>query len=313
MLSDPARPLFGGPDGTPSGREDQDGTELSNPAVTSLVAYIEDCGTNLVTCPRQSTVSFFSSEDSAFHMVRIVCGTWACDYCGPVKRAKLSVRIKLAKPNRFVTLTAAADQTKTPREVYDQTRRQISELAKTYRRDGKEFEFCRVLEVHESGYPHYHLIVRSPWLDQKELSHRWCHFTESYIVDVRKLSNDKKGINYVMKYLGKQEHVPFTNRRVSYTRNFFVKEPPQPKSERVVSDVERWSGSIEDVTQYEFPEHAWEKVNQWHWIGRFNGPGVVRPPSLLLAQSIESLQSQASCPSFLDPMDFGSASHDDAF
>jgi len=120
--------------------------------------------------------------------------------------------------------------------------------------------------VHQSGYPHYHLIVRSAWLDQKILSYRWASLTDSYIVDVRKLSNNDKGINYVMKYLGKQEANAFTNRRISYTRNFFVPEPPTPPSTRQIAEVERWSGSLEDVTHWEFPTASWEKINRWHWI-----------------------------------------------
>ena len=279
MLSEPARLPFGIAKGTPDAIREQDGhTEASQSlndldaaaadAVTSLVAYKESCGTKARNCPRESTLSFWSLDDGLFHLIRVVCKTWACPYCGPIKRASLAVRVKLAKPNRFVTLTAAPDQTETPREVFDRTRRQISELAKVYRREGKEFEFLRVLEVHQSGFPHYHLIVRSPWLDQKELSHRWCSLTQSYIVDVRKLSNDDKGVNYVMKYLGKQESNAFTNRRVSWTRNFFVKEPPEPKSDRQIAEVERWSGSLEDVTHWEVPDSTWERVNHWHWIKR---------------------------------------------
>ena len=282
MLSDTARSLFGGPDGTPSGRQTQEGSgspiaaeSVGQPAcgsaATSLVEYIEDCGRNAVTCPRQSTVSYWNLDDGLFHLVRIICKTWACPYCGPIKRATLAARIKTAKPNRFVTLTAEANQDRTPREVFDQTRRQISELAKTYRREGKEFEYIRVLETHESGYPHYHLIVRSPWLDQKELSHRWCQFTQSYVVDVRKLSNDKKGVNYVMKYLGKQASTQFTTRRVSFTQNFFAKEEKTPKPKQQIAEVERWNGSLEDVTHWEFPTACWEKINRWHWIRR-SGP-----------------------------------------
>jgi len=263
-----ARSLFGSADGTPSAAERQAVTVSPGPAATSLVAYKEDCGSNLPTCPRQTSVTFTDGDDGTLHIVRIVCKTWPCPYCGPIKRANLAAKVRLAKPNRFVTLTAQPGLSETPRNVFDRTRRQISELAKLYRREGKEFEYIRVLEQHENGYPHYHLIVRSPWLDQKELSHRWCQFTQSYIVDVRKLSNNDKGINYVMKYLGKQTTNSFTDRRVSFTRNFFAPTPPEPKSERCVVNAQRWAGSLEDVTYWEFPGCSWEKINQWHWTAR---------------------------------------------
>lgn len=279
MRTATARLPFGSADCTQAALREQDGQNGAPQGLngleidaasgaTSLVAYKEDCGTDPRTCPRQHTVDFWCQDDGRHHLFRIVCKTWACPYCGPIKRAELAARIKAAKPNRFVTLTAAPNQDETPRKVFDRTRRQISELAKVYRREGREFEFCRVLETHQSGYPHYHLIVRSPWLDQRELSYRWCCLTESYIVDVRKLSNDNKGVNYVMKYLGKQESTAFTQRRVSYTRNFFPKRPPDPPSIYNPIDIVRHSGSLEDVVYWEYRSCDWEHVNKWHWIAR---------------------------------------------
>jgi hypothetical protein len=310
MSPESARPLCGPWDGTPSAGREQgqahleqetptEATDSPPDAATRLVAYKADCGTAEITCPRQSTVSFVDQATGLSHLVRIVCKSWSCAYCGIVKRAQLAADVKIAAPNRFVTLTTTGHDVRTPRETFDATRRQISELAKLYRREGRSFEYLRVIETHESGYPHFHLLVRSPWLDKQELSHRWCHFTQAFIVDIRKVSNDDRGIQYVMKYLGKQNSVPFTKRRLSWTRNFFPKKPPDPESPYIAEDVQRWSGTMDQIENNQFSDYEWTKPNRWHWIGHHIGQGIVRPPSQHPDPSWTSLS--------VDPFDLQSA------
>ena len=301
MCSPTARSLFGGPDGNPSGRREQEQAPsngiIANAAdrlgidrltddeidakdpLSLLDENIESCGTKTVDCPRQGCVTYFNVDDQTWHMVRTTCGTWSCQYCGRVKRARMLEKVQAARPNRFVTLTTIGDAKKTPREVYDWSRRQISELSKSYRRDGIEFEYLRVLEVTKKGFPQYHLLVRSPYLDKRELSHRWCHFTEAFIVDIRALSPDEKGARYVMKYLGKQDSVPFTNRRVSWTRNFFPKEETEPKPKQCLAEVKRWGGSPEHVLYWEYSAADVEKLNQWHWIIKGKSWQKQQPPT----------------------------------
>lgn len=253
-------------------------TETDQLSARSLLdPYKESCGDEKnaenaphqptdITCPRQTTTSFWDTNTGLHHLIRVVCKTWACPYCGPIKRATLAADVKRAKPNRFITLTTAGHSAASPREVFDATRRQLSELAKVLRRDHGEFEYLRCLEQHKSGYPHYHLIVRSPYLAKHELSRHWQHFTGAYIVDVRKVSDDDRSVKYIMKYLGKQDAVTFTTRRLSWTKNFFPPREKQPPSEIHAIDVLHWRASLEDVVYWEMPNTTWIKVNRWHWI-----------------------------------------------
>lgn len=279
MSPDPARSLFGCPDGTPSGREEQERLDrtIQCPSkapdatvipLTSLDEYIEDCGNRKITCPNQSVTSFWDANSETFHLFRGTCKTWTCPYCGHVKRARLQADISAAKPNRFITLTTCGQPGETPRQIFDWTRRQLSELSKQYRREGREFEYLRALEATQLGFPHYHLLVRSQYLDQKELSHRWAHLTRAFIVDIRSLTRDENASRYVMKYLTKAGSVPFTKRRLSWTKKFFPPAQPQPPTTYCPVDVNHYRGSLEDVTFWEFPNRSWEKLNQWHWIKR---------------------------------------------
>ena len=281
MQPETARSLFGYADGKPSACPEQERATNEQDALTrvgdasadcssSLDEYIEDCGTEKTLCPSQHTVTFHDVNTGLFHLFRVACKRWTCDYCGSCKRAKLQAEIKAARPNRFLTLTTCGGANETPRQIFDWTRRQLSELTKQYRREGRPIEYLRVLEATKLGFPHYHLLVRSEYLEQKELSHRWAHLTRAFIVDIRSLTRDENAARYVMKYLTKQGSVPFTNRRLSWTRNFFPKTPPKPKSELCPIGVQRHKMTLEQLQYYEFPNAIFEKVNAWHWIQRPN-------------------------------------------
>ena len=291
MQPETARSLFGYADGKPSACPEQERATNEQDALTrvgdasadcssSLDEYIEDCGTEKTLCPSQHTVTFHDVNTGLFHLFRVACKRWTCDYCGSCKRAKLQAEIKAARPNRFLTLTTCGGANETPRQIFDWTRRQLSELTKQYRREGRPIEYLRVLEATKLGFPHYHLLVRSEYLEQKELSHRWAHLTRAFIVDIRSLTRDENAARYVMKYLTKQGSVPFTNRRLSWTRNFFPKTPPKPKSELCPIGVQRHKMTLEQLEYYEFPNATFEKVNKWHWIQRPNvSPDVGRDDS----------------------------------
>jgi hypothetical protein len=185
--------------------------------------------------------------------------------CGPRKTWRLCQDIEAAKPNRFITLTTAGHEKRTPREVWNQARRQVSELAKWVRRTKGEMEYCRVLEQHKSGYPHFHLLVRSPYIAQSELSRHWCKLTDAFIVDISKVDPSRSVASYVAKYLTKQMSVGFTERRVSQSKHFFVKKPTKPESELQMEGIERHEGNAESFLATHWSSLKVEQLGQSHW------------------------------------------------
>jgi hypothetical protein len=174
-------------------------------------------------CPRGMTLIAFSTTLDSQVLIGTRCGTFACPCCGPRKQAKMAILTELACPNRLITLTIRPSCYKDPRDAYDQTRRQLSQLSKGLRLVLKEFEYLRVLEATKAGWPHYHLVARCPFIKQTVLSKMWQKLTNAPIVDVRRIDQAQGVFNYVMKYLAKQVEVPWTKRRISWTRNFFQK------------------------------------------------------------------------------------------
>ncbi len=129
---------------------------------------------------------------------------------------------------KLITLTVNPKSYETPREAYDDTRRKLSQLACSIRRKFSRFEYLKVLEVTKAGWPHYHLVASCGYIPQPWLSHRWDELTGARIVDIRKIHKGDDVYFYILKYLSKCKHIPWTNRRVSWSRGFFPKKT-QPK------------------------------------------------------------------------------------
>lgn len=172
-------------------------------------------------CPWATTLDAFSDTLGCRIVLQVKCKRWGCRHCGERKMSHYAHKVSAAEPNRLITLTVWTEAYETPRHGYDETRRGVSRMVQKLRRRFKEFEYFRVLEATKKGWPHYHLVVRSPYIPQPLLVELWSHEAKSKIVDVRKVNRPSEVYNYVMKYLGKQKHVPWTNRRVCWSRNFF--------------------------------------------------------------------------------------------
>jgi len=251
------------------------------PGSSSLDKILEDCGSPPETawekederafwCPRGRTLTAWDQIDQNLHVFRSSCNTWKCLVCAGRKAARLAYRVEAAFPDKFITLTCRVTRRQTPRQAYDRSRRQVSELAKRIRRNGSEFEYLRLLEETKRGWPHYHLIARSPYIPQAHLSEMWRLLTGHLIVDIRALDDTKEAVWYVTKYVTKQKEVSYTSRRVSWSRRFFTDERdttvPQP-------DYCGWR--MEDDDPYDLMKRCgdpdrWEMLSRTHW--RYNAP-----------------------------------------
>lgn len=198
-------------------------------------------------CPKADTLSAYSMTLERRVFLQLRCKQWDCPHCGPRRIAHLTAKCVEAKPNKFVTLTVNNSLYESPREAYDKTRKHVTTLTRTIRQELGSWEYMRVLEVTRKGFPHYHLIARGPFVDQMWLSARWQLLTGAKIVDIRRIKKQVDAARYIMKYLYKQKYIPWTNRRVSWTRGFFP-DPKEPAPEKLnLIDVHRegmWPASF---------------------------------------------------------------------
>lgn len=174
------------------------------------------------TCPSAKTLTGFSRTLNRWCVIQIRCKRWGCRHCGERKIVHFGWKCQNAEPNRLVTLTISTREWENPRAAFHGTKSKVTQLAVKLRRRYEEFEYFKVLEVTKKGWPHYHLIVRSPYIPQREISDEWNRLTGAHIVDVRKIHKPSDVYFYIVKYLAKQKYIPWTDRRVSWSKRFFL-------------------------------------------------------------------------------------------
>jgi hypothetical protein len=227
--------------------------------VRFLVGRDSTINTKNNSCPYARTLTGFSLSLNARVVVALTCKRWGCRVCGEKKMAHYGWKVAKAAPNKLITLTTNPNVWENPRAAYDGTRRKVTEFATKVRRFAKPFEYFKVLEVTKNGWPHYHLIARSPYLPQRKLSAIWNHLTNAPIVDVRAIKKSGEVYQYVVKYLGKQKYIPWTERRCSWSRGFFEKDDFKPPASLEIELVETYE---EHPADFMFYYHKGQKVEE---------------------------------------------------
>jgi len=202
----------------------------------------------------------------AYVVLTLRCKRWSCGYCGPLNAKNLALKVAKAKPNKLITLTINPAKFFTPLDAYHSTRRLVPELARKIRNEGKAFEYLRVLEITKKGWPHYHLVARADYIKQRWISEAWRQLTGAYIVDIRAIYKAEHVYSYVMKYLCKQRAVPWTNRRISSSENFFAPEDETMKGKWKISSKTRSLGEIAWIVYDRFPGYYACRIGSEAWL-----------------------------------------------
>jgi len=190
-------------------------------------------------CRFASTLTAWSQSLNCEIIVAVTCKQWTCRFCGEQKAKKLAATASTAKPNKLITLTVRPSLHETPRHAFDTTAPCVSRLITRIRRVHGTCEYVRILETTKIGWPHYHLVARSVFIPQSWLSDEWNKLTGAPIVDLRAIQQTREVYWYVMKYLGKQRHCPWTDRRVTMSRGFVPRGPPTKFNSLDLVDVQR--------------------------------------------------------------------------
>lgn len=127
-----------------------------------------------------------------------------------------------------MTLTTRPAPNQTPEDLYRTASRATGRLFEHFRREtGQRTQYCRILELTQKGYPHFHFLARGPWWNQKEISRVWQKLTRAFIVDIRRIKSHQT-ISYVAKYTTKETfsnaQTFWVRKRITSSRKFFSKQ-----------------------------------------------------------------------------------------
>lgn len=255
---------------------------------------------NYTYCPWAKCVVGIDPNSETPVLVGTPCKRWGCLYCATRKVRRLAWMTKNAQPNRLMTLTINSDTDRTPKEVWDLTAAQVPELIRIIRKDRGECEYLRVLELHETGYPHYHLLLRSPFLPHPWLLKKWRDLVGPLGITQRGEGSKKPvaGVNiekvdksfgtfrYLVKYLTKLHKIEWTDRHVSYSSKFFLEEDKEKTAFAKLDIMER-------------PDcHPWEYLASrfGRQVVKVIGEGAWELPELFWGTPQETTRKQLGLP-----------------
>jgi hypothetical protein len=142
-----------------------------------------------------------ANNETQYH--RLNCKTWGCSYCGPrrAKRYRHGIRAvaEQLKLQRFITLTldpekiGGADPVVHLRLTFNKLRTYLR------RKYGSAPKYIAVLEFHENGKPHLHVLI-DRFIEQAWLSAAWDAIGGGRIVDIRFVDLHRVS-HYLAKYL----------------------------------------------------------------------------------------------------------------
>lgn len=139
--------------------------------------------------------------------------------CGPARAWRLGDLAALAKPERFVTLSAAGTDV---RGAYEALRR----LSRLLRKRGYAWEYLAVPERHQNGTYHLHLLQKGSFVPQAELSQLAERAGMGRVVWIRAIRDQGDGLassaKYLVKYMTKDpEKHPRNVNRYAQSQGFW--------------------------------------------------------------------------------------------
>ena len=190
-----------------------------------------------------------SSRDQAT-IVTLRCKSWTCPECREQRQDQLIAQAIGGKPNKFLTLTSRRVEGITP----EQAAKRLSwawrvcrlRLMRHYKL--KELPFLAVVERHLSGWPHMHVLLRSPWLDQRLISKWMAELCDGPRVWIVALQDAGRAAVYCSKYAGKCVQKVGTTKRYWQTRDYDQREKPEDLvKNRPGEGWELWQKNLEHM------------------------------------------------------------------
>jgi len=190
---------------------------------------------SLEWCPSVRAMLGTNPTDGTAIILAIRCRRWTCPYCRTPNEILLKEKVLAGKPSKMLTLTCRPNRGETPVQTRERARPFVSRLYQDLRRRFGGFEAATFMELHRSGYPHWHALVRSPYIPVEYVRSFWTEAVNSPIVDIRKIQDTDVARRYVTKYVVKQLGLlggKRIGRVVAFTRKYDL-SPKPPRNPQI--------------------------------------------------------------------------------
>ncbi len=160
--------------------------------------------------------SLVGTYDNKIIIIPLRCGSWGCIRCSARMTTIWSHRVAAADPERMVTFTRVG------LNRHD-IRIGLQTILRDLRKRNFEFEYWGVVELHQSGVPHMHVVQRGSYIPKSELSAA-CGRAGWGFSDIRKITTGWSAARYCAKHLCHSHGRRWDGRLIRYSRKFFEKD-----------------------------------------------------------------------------------------
>jgi hypothetical protein len=222
-------------------------------------------------CPWATSAFGFDWNSERWILVQVTCKRWGCPYCAVRKIRRLAWMSRNAEPTSLVTVTVSVHRYHDGKAAWDAMAPAWPELIRYARKLWGEIEYLRVLELQQNGMPHFHAMLRAPFLPQQPLRKEWRRLIgEPDAADrvdrdghywaglqIKAIDSTFRTFRYLVKYLSKLHKLPWTDRHVSYSKQFFREADTQKVEWAKLDQVQK-----RDEHPFKFlrERFAWETV-----------------------------------------------------
>lgn len=204
------------------------------------------------------------------------CRSWNCDECAPQRKKLLQKDCHNGAPNTFLTLTNRRVSGRTANQAALILSRswRLLRLRIMRKYNLKKLPFIAVIEAHQSGWPHLHILLRSIWIDAKWLSECMSDISDSPVLKILRIDNRAQINAYVAKYAGKAAHKFGTAKRYWQSKDWSLR-PAEPEKPRLLagSGFERESTTIQKVVE-NWRTFGWRVA----WLSHWRAHALTGPP-----------------------------------
>jgi len=227
---------------------------------------------NYTFCKWAKTVTGWDVNLEAWLCVAVTCKRWGCPYCAEKKVSRLAWMTSNASPNKLATFTVSAYRYPDGKSAWDHSSKMFPEWIRWTRQANGPCDYLRVLELQANGMPHYHCLLRSNFIPHNTALAEWRRLIgfpdappdvpeppKAYAgVNLKKIDKSFATFRYLVKYLTKLHKIPWTDRHVSYSKDFFMPEDKEQVEYAKLDQIEK------------SPDHPWKWLNErygWNTVG----------------------------------------------
>lgn len=154
------------------------------------------------------------------------CKCWKCQLCAEdLKRRVIALAIA-GEPTTFLTLTTNPHHQSNPTLAAEELKLAFNRLIRKLRKvAGKgSFQYFAVWERTKKEMPHLHVLLRAPFVPQRQISDFMAEQIDAPIIDIRSVQGKTSVAKYVGKYLAK-DPMKFEGRQhFFYSRRWLATE-----------------------------------------------------------------------------------------